>query len=178
MKWKEIYRTWVNTFRVAGVQPLFQPALEINHYRKTKLPTGLLFFRVRKLHKTARLGRFWPWDVLRWTMEPTYGGKTAFRTQIRGASQRIIFDQQHLLLRSVDPSKMKAAQPFKALMGRRVTGCRFHQSRDEPYLSNVHTHRQNSDFTQANSSLTCINIGNFHTLEKLHQTEQTLVKTH
>ena len=63
-------------------------------------------------------------------MEPTYGGKTAFHTQIRGVSQRINFDQQHLLLRFVDPSKMKAAQPFKALMGRPVTGCRFHQSKE------------------------------------------------
>ena len=63
-------------------------------------------------------------------MGPAYGGKTAFHTQIRGASQRINFDQQHLLLRFVDPSKMKAAQPFKALMGRPVTGCRFHQSRE------------------------------------------------
>ena len=97
----------------AGRRKAFQCNNASQHSDKTRLFQNTVQ-KLHKMHASAGGGR--PWDVERWTTEPTYGGNTAFHTQIHGASHRIEFsDQQHLLLRSIDPSKMKAALHFKAL---------------------------------------------------------------
>ena len=105
-------------------------AIIITHsLAKHSIPTtGLLFFHVRKLHKTARSG----WDVLRWTIN-----KVRWKHSLSTHKYKALHVELKILWSATPtPSFCRPKQNECGLtiqsffrVGRRVTGCRYHQTK-------------------------------------------------